>query len=85
MCFLGFCEVHGFCDMETEKTDHGTYIWNETPGRTYDVQMCVFGPKPEYPGGKARRYCIGTHEWRDYRGDECISEATHRLTLIKEV
>ena len=75
----------GFCDVETQRTDHGTYTWRETRSGSCDVQDCVYDPKPEFPKGKARRCCIGPHQWKKYSGVECISEATHELIKLGKV
>lgn len=73
----------GFCSYEVEDNDHGVYKWNETHGGETDIQVCVFGSKTGYPN-KATRYC-GFNGWMEYNGDACISRATHKFQLLREV
>ena len=76
----------GFCNRENEKTDHGSYTWNETQVGETDKQMCMNGPKDEYdPDGRASRYCRGDLDWMTYSGAECVSDATVRLRQLEMV
>ena len=73
----------GFCDFESQNTDHGFYNWTETEVGQTDMQSCEFGPKKEYePDGKAKRMCAAHREWEQYDGEQCITRRTHELQRL---
>jgi len=54
---------NGFCDHEVSNTSDGKYTWNETRAVETDKQICVFGTKDGFEGGKAERFCISHYMW----------------------
>ena len=71
----------GFCDSESvDSMGHGSYRWNETEvGNT--SSLCEFGPVD----GRATRRCTGHRTWESHNIEECTSENTYILQMLRDV
>ena len=83
--YLLYCAEDGFCEYEQEITEHGTFIWNETPVGETDEQECQYGNDKGIPeGSKATRYCA-PEGWMMYSGYACLPKATFILIQLAMV
>jgi len=60
---------------------HESYHWNETEVGSTNSLSCEIGPVD----GRATRNCIGHRTWGPHNIEECTSENTYRLQLLRDV
>ena len=60
---------------------HGSYRWNETEVDITNSLSCEFGPAD----GRATRSCIRHRTWGPHNIEECTSENTYILQLLRDV
>ena len=76
------CAASGFCDSEVvNSVTHGVYRSSETEVGSVDSVSCRFGPQ----GSDATRRCRGHRDWQMINIDECTSENTFRLQILRNV
>jgi len=72
----------GFCDSEgVHSITHGFYHWNETEAGNINSLNCEFGPVD----GNATRRCIRHKTWGSHNIEECTSENTYRLQMLRDM
>ncbi len=76
----------GFCDFETQDTEHGLYNWTETTVEDSSTLQCALACNETAQRGTAERQCGSQGQWQNYYGEDCTTRTTFEFcTIVKEV